>query len=79
MGLRDKEQLAHQQLQLCTQSGSISGAPAPFKELRQEKSGATSPLPKSVAYLPIILPSPILFLRRTTTPVIAFYVNYCLS
>lgn len=52
MGLRDKEQLAHQQLQLCTQSGSISWASAPFKEPKQNKH--RTPLPKKLLYLPII-------------------------
>lgn len=47
MGLRDKEQLAHQQLQLCTQSGSISGVSAPFKEPKQTKH--RTPLPKKIA------------------------------
>lgn len=43
MGLRDKEQLAHQQLQLCTQSGSISWVSAPFKEPKQTKHGTALP------------------------------------
>lgn len=47
MGLRDKEQLAHQQLQLCTQSGSISWVSAPFKEPKQTKH--RTPLPKKAA------------------------------
>lgn len=77
MGLRDKEQLAHQQLQLCTQSGSISWVSAPFKEPRQNKH--RTPPPQKLLYLPIISLSSILFLRYTKTPVIAFCVNYYLS
>lgn len=53
MGLRDKEQLAHQQLQLCTQSGSISGVSAPFKEPKQNKRRTPSSQ-KICVYLPII-------------------------
>lgn len=77
MGLRDKEQLAHQQLQLCTQSGSISWVSAPFKEPKQNKH--RTPPPKKVLYLLIIPFSSILFPCYTETPVIAFSVNYNLS
>lgn len=38
MGLRDKEQLAHQQLQLCTQSETISGVLVLFKGPKQNKN-----------------------------------------
>lgn len=72
MGLRDKEQLAHQQLQLCTQSGFISWVSAPFKEPR-------TPPPQKLLYLSIIPLSSILFLCYRKTPVIAFCVNYYLS
>lgn len=77
MGLRDKEQLAHQQLQLCTQSGSISWVSAPFKEPKQNKH--RTPPPKKLPYLPIIPLSSILFPCYTKAPVIAFCVNYYFS
>lgn len=77
MGLRDKEQLAHQQLQLCTQSGSISRVSAPFKEPKQTKHGTA--LPQKPLYLPIIALVFHSVSYRAKTPVIARYVNYYLS
>lgn len=90
MGLSDKAQLAHQPLQLCTQSGSISGVSAPFKEPRQEihRTPSINPpithphSPKEKPGGGLFAPHPPLSISSPLgkmTPVIAFSINCSLS